>query len=119
MARKSSKYRQWYKHARSLGYDPERARRIAKTYTSCYIATAVYGSYDCPQVWVLRRYRDDILANSFFGRAFIRIYYSVSPILVKWFGNMNWFKSLFKYPLDKLVNHLISTGVENTPYNDK
>ena len=24
----------------------------------CYVATAVYGSYDCPEVWVLRRYRD-------------------------------------------------------------
>ena len=26
----------------------------------CYIATCVYGSYDCPQVWILRRYRDEI-----------------------------------------------------------
>jgi len=24
----------------------------------CYIATAVYGSYNCPEVWTLRRYRD-------------------------------------------------------------
>ena len=24
----------------------------------CYVATAVYGSYDCPQVWTLRRYRE-------------------------------------------------------------
>ena len=30
----------------------------------CYVATAVYGSYDCPQVWTLRRYRDDILAKN-------------------------------------------------------
>ncbi|MDR0918559.1 MAG: hypothetical protein LBM93_04840 [Oscillospiraceae bacterium] len=28
----------------------------------CYIATAVYGSYDCPEVWTLRRFRDYILA---------------------------------------------------------
>ncbi|MFR9028073.1 MAG: DUF2726 domain-containing protein [Clostridium sp.] len=34
---------------------PEKKRR------GCYIATAVYGSYDCPQVWVLRRFRDQIL----------------------------------------------------------
>ena len=27
----------------------------------CYVATCVYGSYDCPQVWTLRRYRDDVL----------------------------------------------------------
>ena len=24
----------------------------------CYVATAVYGSYDCPEVWTLRRFRD-------------------------------------------------------------
>ena len=24
----------------------------------CYVATCIYGSYDCPQVWTLRRYRD-------------------------------------------------------------
>ena len=28
----------------------------------CYVATAVYGSYDCPEVWTLRRYRDYTLA---------------------------------------------------------
>lgn len=40
----------------------------------CYIATAVYGSYDCPEVWVLRRYRDYYLKNSSSGRLFIRLY---------------------------------------------
>ena len=30
----------------------------------CYVATAVYGSYDCPEVWTLRRYRDDTLYSS-------------------------------------------------------
>lgn len=25
---------------------------------ACYIATSVYGSYDCPEVWTLRRFRD-------------------------------------------------------------
>ncbi|NLX93020.1 MAG: hypothetical protein GXZ02_03995, partial [Clostridiales bacterium] len=37
----------------------------------CYVATAVYGSYDCPQVWTLRRYRDYTLAETWYGRAFI------------------------------------------------
>ena len=36
----------------------------------CYIATAVYGSYDCPQVWVLRRYRDQNLSAHFCGKIF-------------------------------------------------
>ena len=49
----------------------------------CYIATAVYGSYTCPQVVTLRRYRDDYLAKRLWGRAFIRFYYAVSPTLAK------------------------------------
>lgn len=85
----------------------------------CYVATAVYGSYDCPQVWTLRRYRDDTLAKTWYGRAFIHTYYAISPTLVKWFGNTNWFKNMWKPKLDKMVSNLNSEGVENTPYEDK
>ena len=85
----------------------------------CYVATAVYGSYDCPQVWTLRRYRDYTLAETWHGRAFIRIYYAVSPTLVKWFGHTEWFKKLWKGRLDRMVEKLKNNGVEDTPYNDK
>lgn len=51
-----------------------------------YIATCVYGSYDCPQVWTLKRFRDYTLKETWYGRAFIRCYYAISPLLVKWFG---------------------------------
>ena len=85
----------------------------------CYVATAVYGSYDCPQVWTLRRFRDNTLAATWYGRAFIRTYYAISPTLVKWFGNTNWFKKLWKGKLDRMVSDLNKKGVENTPYDDK
>lgn len=85
----------------------------------CYIATAVYGSYDCPEVWTLRRFRDDTLAATWYGRTFIRVYYAISPTLVKWFGNTEWFKNLWKNKLDKMVNDLRAKGVESTPYQDK
>ena len=45
----------------------------------CYIATAVYGSYDAPPVITLRRFRDEYLAGSALGRAFIWLYYWASP----------------------------------------
>lgn len=86
---------------------------------SCYVATAVYGSYDCPEVWTLRRFRDYTLAETWYGRAFIRTYYAISPTLVKWFGKSNWFKAICLSPLDKLVSHLQAKGVKNTPYKDK
>ena len=85
----------------------------------CYVATCVYGSYDCPQVWTLRRFRDNTLANSVLGRAFIRTYYAISPTIVHWFGNTQWFQKLWRGPLDKLVSKLQADGVESTPYNDR
>ena len=85
----------------------------------CYVATAVYGSYDCPQVWTLRRFRDDTLAATWYGRAFIRTYYAVSPTLVKWFGNTNWFKKMWRGTLDRMVRNLRAKGVEATPYEDR
>lgn len=85
----------------------------------CYVATAVYGSYDCPQVWTLRRYRDYNLAESWYGRTFVKTYYAISPTLVKWFGNTKLFKKLFKSKLDRMVKKLKSKGFKDTPYEDK
>lgn len=84
----------------------------------CYVATAVYGSYDCPQVWTLRRFRDDTLAQSIAGRCFIRLYYAVSPTMVKVFGEARWFNRLCKPALDRMVDKLNRNGVKNTPYED-
>ena len=92
---------------------------VASSSGGCYVATAVYGSDDCPQVWTLRRYRDDTLASTWYGRAFIRTYYAVSPTLVKWFGERAWFKKLWQGKLDRMVKKLNDEGVENTPYQDQ
>lgn len=85
----------------------------------CYVATCVYGSYDCPQVWTLRRYRDDVLASTWYGRAFIHTYYAISPTVVRMFGNTGWFKKFWKNKLDKMVSELQAEGFEDTPYSDK
>ena len=85
----------------------------------CYVATAVYGSYDCPQVWTLRRFRDYTLAETWYGRAFIHTYYAISPTLVKWFGHTEWFKKMWKGKLDRMVANLKADGVEDTPYEDR
>lgn len=101
-----------------MGYY-SRDRKSRKKNSGCYVATAVYGSYDCPQVWVLRRYRDECLAKSFPGRAFIHLYYSISPTLIKWFGGKSWFRSLFINFLDRKVESLKVQGFSDAPYNDK
>ncbi len=84
----------------------------------CYVATAVYGSYDCPQVWTLRRFRDFELAATRRGRTFIKTYYAVSPTLVRWFGNAQWFRRFWRKPLDRLVRKCQSKGFQSTPYED-
>jgi len=85
----------------------------------CYVATAVYGSYDCPQVWTLRRYRDEVLGSTWYGRLFIKLYYAISPTLVKWFGKTKWFQKMWKGKLDKMVGKLNAKGFDDTPYQDK
>lgn len=98
-------------------YDPTYQAPEVQT-GGCYVATAVYGSYDCPEVWTLRRFRDYTLAKTWYGRMFISLYYTISPTLVKWFGETKWFKKMWKPKLDKMVMRLNREGVLNTPYND-
>lgn len=117
--RKVQKYYPEYKNPIDEAIKKAPAPAAQSSSGGCYVATCVYGSYDCPQVWTLRRYRDFTLAKNIFGRAFIKTYYAVSPTLVKWFGNTQWFKKMWKAPLDKMVAGLKAKGVEDTPYKDK
>lgn len=87
--------------------------------SGCYVATCVYGSYDCPEVWTLRRFRDYTLDETWYGRLFIKCYYATSPTIVKWFGNTKWFQSFWKKRLDTMVAKLRAKGVEDTEYIDK
>lgn len=84
----------------------------------CYVASCVYGSYDCPQVWTLRRYRDEYLERSIAGRVFIRIYYTLSPIIVAMFGKNAIVRDIWKKLLDSFVNRLRNRGYSNRRYND-
>ena len=86
--------------------------------SGCYVATAVYGSYDCPQVWTLRRFRDNRLALTWYGRLFIVLYYAISPTVVKWFGQAAWFNRFWRARLDRMVRRLQADGFDDTPYSD-
>ena len=83
------------------------------------MATSVYGSYDCPQVWTLRRYRDEVLAQTWYGRLFIKAYYTVSPTAVKLFGDTEAFQNFFRARLDPWVADLQANGFASTPYRDR
>ena len=84
----------------------------------CYIATAAYGSYDCPQVWVLRRFRDCALAKSVTGRLFTKFYYAVSPSFVKAFGKFDAVNRISRAFLDHIIERLKRQGYSDSPYSD-
>ena len=45
----------------------------------CFIATAAFGSYLHPKVQILRTFRDEYLLKTPPGRAFVKLYYLLSP----------------------------------------
>ena len=78
--------------------------------TGCYIATAVYGSYDSPEVLVLRQFRDNVLSKYLCGRYFINLYYAISPFLVKYIGKNKTFLCIGRLVLDKFVSRIKHFG---------
>ena len=73
----------------------------------CYIATTCYGSYDAVQVLTFRHYRDEYLSQSFWGRLFIKTYYTLSPPVANWLKNKHRLNTFIrKNFLDLIYNFL-------------
>ena len=62
-----------------------------------------YGSYEHPQVIELRKFRDNTLSKSIFGRSFIKIYYKYSPKLVEHLKD----KHLVNQTIKSILNTII------------
>lgn len=74
--------------------------------TACFIATAVYGSPCTPEVTVLRNFRDDVLCKSSTGKAFVNLYYIVSPSIANFIAGHKKIKSLTMNLLNLLIRVL-------------
>ncbi len=72
----------------------------------CYIATAVYGSYNAEEVIALRNFRDDVLKGSPAGRLFIEAYYALSPPVAAYLAEAESLNSWVKKILDSFVGFL-------------
>ena len=81
-----------------------------KSSGGCYVATAVYGSYEAPEVRVLRKFRDERLRQSVVGRSFIAVYYAVSPTLARHLPKSRTLSSWIRHLLDSIVDRLQSSS---------
>lgn len=88
------------------------SRRHMNEIFGCFIATAVYGSYDCPEVLTLRAFRDNVLKKYRAGRAFIAIYYRYGPYLARIVKGSPFLSSAFKRLLDRIVSTLRARGID-------
>lgn len=76
----------------------------------CFVATAAYGHRMHPDVVDLRTFRDDILVKSAPGRAFVRTYWKVGPVMakvVKANGGSGHLTRVALRPVVSLARHLI------------
>lgn len=79
---------------------------INKSTGACYIATAVYGSYDSDEVLVLRRFRDEILKPTKVGRKMVAFYYKYSPYLSKKLKLNSIPSNIIKFILNRFIKFL-------------
>jgi hypothetical protein len=87
-------------HRPRRGHGPPSYRRDDD---KCYIATAVYGSLDAPEVLTLRSFRDEALMKSPLGRTFVSVYYKHSPYFAEKLKDHRYINHCVKLVLDEIV----------------
>ena len=69
----------------------------------CFIATAAYGSYLDPHVYILRNFRDHYLLTNYFGKKFVEFYYRNSPPIAKVIAANDFLKTATRWALTPIV----------------
>jgi hypothetical protein len=69
----------------------------------CFIATAAYGSYLHPKVAELRAFRDRYLMTNAPGRAFVALYYRLSPPVAHVIAQHEWMRAVVRLLLAPVV----------------
>jgi len=69
----------------------------------CFIATAAFGSYLDPHVYVLRQFRDRVLLRNYIGTAFVKFYYKHSPPIADYIRQHDGLRMLTRWALTPLI----------------
>ncbi|MFA6216027.1 MAG: CFI-box-CTERM domain-containing protein [Candidatus Omnitrophota bacterium] len=69
----------------------------------CFIATAVYGSYDASEVKILRKFRDSYLLKNEWGKKFVNWYYRWSPSVASVITDKMWIEVVIRAALKPTV----------------
>ena len=77
----------------------------AREGAGCFVATAVYGSYEAPEVKTLRTFRDEHLLPNRAGRCFVRFYYKNGP---QWADFVNE-HTFLKKPIHEVLDVFVFT----------
>lgn len=80
----------------------------------CFIATAAFGSPLEPQVELLRKFRNHFLITHFWGRKFVRFYYSYSPPIAEFIAQHETLRTLVRgalWPVVWIVQLVMDWGL--------
>ncbi len=88
-----------------------------RTSSRCFIATAAYGTPMAEEVQILRDFRDGYLMTSLPGRAFVDLYYGISPAIAQLITDHPGLKPIVRAGLAPAV--AISRVVVNTSPTEK
>jgi hypothetical protein len=86
--------------------------------SNCFVATASYRNGRAEGVMLLRKFRDEILSSTEFGRDFIGWYYQYGPIAANWLIDHPIFRSVslsFLLPLQAFAWITLHPGVLAIP----
>jgi hypothetical protein len=82
------------------------AERAVQPNSGCFIATSIYGDYDSLEVLKLRVFRDEKLGRSILGKFIIRLYYYLSPKIIKFVENSLLTKNVLRFLFDFICSRL-------------
>lgn len=77
-----------------------------KKAAGCFIATAIFDSYESVEVKKLRIFRDKYLLKNYFGRLIVLIYYRIGPTFARIIGKSKVKKGFLKKCFETLIRKI-------------